>query len=309
MTKELKQIMLQTSIKNTATLRGPGLHSGCMVEVTLRPAPVNHGIVFRRVDLVPSVDIPALAASVGETSRSTSIANGEAVVCTIEHLMSALHGLQVDNVLVEVSGPEVPILDGSARPWVEAIEKVGVAELDAERKVLAIEDTITFCEGNSKYRVEPADDFKVTCIVDFPGQAVGHQEATFCDFSSYVREVAPCRTFVFLHEIMPLLANNLIKGGALDNALVFVNQPLDPQQAEYLGRVYGKDPSSMMVENGVLNTVKPFFCNEPARHKMLDFIGDILLLGTRVRGHFTIECPGHKNNVAFAKEIIKHLNK
>jgi len=300
-------MILQTSIKTTTTLQGPGLHSGCMVEVTLHPAPANHGIIFRRIDLSPVIDIPALATSVGETSRSTSIANGDAVVCTIEHLMSALHGLQVDNVLVDVSGPEVPILDGSARPWVEAIRQVGIVTLDAERKVLAIQDTITFTEGNSKYQVEPSDEFKVTCIVDFEGQAVGHQEASFSDFSSYDQEVAPCRTFVFLHEIMPLLANNLIKGGALDNALVFVNQPLDPKQAEYLGRVYGKDPSSMMVENGVLNMVKPYFDNEPARHKMLDFIGDILLLGTRVKGHFTIECPGHKNNVAFAKEIINKI--
>lgn len=298
-------MQLQRTIKAATQLTGPGLHTGRLTQVTLRPAPARYGIRFRRSDL--ELDIPALATHVGETSRSTAIASGDAVICTIEHLMSALHGLLIDNVLVEVSGPEVPILDGSARVWVDAILNAGIEEQDAPARGILIPEAIEMNDHKSRYRVEPADDFQLTCIINFDGQAIGHQEYTFCEGDDYIHEVALCRTFVFLHEIEPLLAHNLIKGGALDNALVFVNQPLEAAQAEHLGRVYGKDPASMKVENGVLNTVKPFFPNEPCRHKALDFIGDILLLGARPKGHFTIECPGHQHNVAFAKEILKHL--
>lgn len=295
----------QRTIQTPLQLTGPGLHTGRLTQVVLRPAPAGHGIRFSRTDL--NIDIPAFATQVGETSRSTAIASGDAVICTIEHLMSALHGLLIDNVQVEVSGPEVPILDGSARVWVDAILKAGIVEQEAPAQCLRVEETIEMNDAKSRYRVVPADDFQLTCIIDFPGQSIGHQEYTFREGDDYVREVAPCRTFVFLHEIEPLLAHNLIKGGALDNALVFVNQPLAPEQAERLGRVYGKDPASMLVENGVLNTVKPFFANEPCRHKALDFLGDILLLGARPKGHFTIECPGHQHNVAFAKTILNRI--
>ena len=295
----------QRTLHTSTQLTGPGLHTGRLTQVTLRPAPVGHGIRFRRVDL--NIEIPALATSVGETSRSTAIASGDAVICTIEHLMSALHGLLIDNVLIEVTGSEVPILDGSARVWVDAILKAGIEQQEAPAQCLRITETIEMNDSKSRYRVEPADDFQLTCIIDFAGQAIGHQEYTFRESDDYICEVAPCRTFVFLHEIEPLLAHNLIKGGALDNALVFVNQPLAPEQVERLGRVYGKDPSAMQVDNGVLNTVKPFFANEPCRHKALDFIGDILLLGARPKGHFTIECPGHQHNVAFAKTILNRI--
>ncbi|MCQ2278377.1 MAG: UDP-3-O-acyl-N-acetylglucosamine deacetylase [Bacteroidales bacterium] len=302
-------MQLQTTLENTVTLAGPGLHTGKMVEVTLKPAQANTGILFRRTDLNPIVDIPALTSSVGETSRSTAITRDNATVCTIEHLMSALHGLSVDNVIAEINGPEVPILDGSARPWVEAIKKAGKAELDAPRSFVVVTEKVEMAEGSSRYLAEPADDFMVRCIVDFPSPAIGHQEAAFTTGDNYIEQVAPCRTFVFLHEIEPLLANNLIKGGALDNALVFVDHPLAPEQAERLGKVYGKDPNSFQVKNGVLNTVQPYFPNEPARHKLLDFIGDILLVGAPLKGHFTIECPGHKNNVAFAQKVIDSLKK
>ena len=290
------------TILNTAQLKGYGLHTGSLVEVTLHPAPEGYGIRFRRTDL--GVEIPALATAVGETSRSTALAKGDAVVCTVEHLLSALNGLRIDNLQVDIDGPEVPILDGSALPWVKALLQAGLQSQQAPRKSVVLSQPLEMTEGTSCYRYEPADDFSVRCIIDFPGQAIGHQEYTFIEGDDYVGQVAPCRTFVFLHEIEPLLANNLIKGGSLNNALVFVNQPLEPQQAEHLGRVYGKDPASFEVKNGVLNTEQPLFANEPARHKTLDFLGDIMLVGAPLKGHFTIQCPGHKNNVAFAKMIM-----
>lgn len=302
---------LQTTITSSMTVSGCGLHTGRMVEVTLRPADANTGIQFIRTDLTPNVTIPALCSHMGECTRSTMIRVGEASVVTLEHLMSALLGMGVDNAIVEINGPEVPILDGSARTWVEAIRKAGVTNLNESRAYYIIKEKVTSEDADSKtrYTAEPADDFQVRCLVDYPGIAIGKQEAIFNDFGTYATEVANCRTFVFLHEIMPLLENNLIKGGALDNALVYVNEPIAPVQAERLAKFYGRDASEINVESGVLNTVKPYFENEPARHKMLDFLGDIFLLGHRVKGHFTIECPGHKNNVLFASKLInnKHI--
>src|SRR5574344_287403 len=298
----------QTTLTNSIALSGRGPHTGQEVQVTLCPAPANHGIIFRRVDVTPQVDLPALATLVSETARGTTLSVSGTRVATVEHLLSALHGLGIDNVLAEVSGEEIPILDGSARPWVEAIQQAGVTVLNADRHYYTIHETITMEDAANgvEYIALPCDDFRVTAIIDFKSAVIGKQVAEMDAYSDYASQVAPCRTFVFLHEIEPLLAGNLIKGGDIDNALVFVDKPLAPDQAERLAMIYNQNVGTIKVNNGVLNTVEPYFCNEPARHKMLDFIGDIALTGIHLHGHFIIRCPGHKNNVAFA-QMLQHL--
>ena len=301
----------QTTLKSPVTLSGRGLHTGQDVQVTLCPAFANQGYLFRRVDLNPPVDIPARADNVGDIARGTTLVVGGVRVATVEHLLSALHGMEVDNVVIEVSGEEIPILDGSARPWVEAIQEVGIATLNSVRRYYYVRETVSMTDPdnpNIEYLAVPCDTFRVTTVIDFKSSVIGKQYAEMQGYGSYTADVAPCRTFVFLHEIEPLLNNNLIKGGDLDNALVFVDHPLEPDQAKRLAKVYGKTAASLKVSNGVLNTIEPYFPNEPARHKMLDFMGDITLTGVRLRGHFIIKCPGHKSNVAFAMLMSRLVN-
>ena len=226
-----------------------------------------------------------------------------------EHLMSALNGCELDNVLVELDGGEVPILDGSARPWMMQLARVGRVEQEAERKVLKIDEPLHFehKQTGSVYEATPSEGFTVKCVIDFPGSVIGRQEATLDSMEQYSQEIAPCRTFVFLHEIEPLLHLNLIKGGSLDNALVFVNKELGSRQLRRLERTFHKDASQFRVHDGVLNTTDPYFANEPARHKLLDFIGDVRLAGLPLQGHFSIYKPGHKANVAFAGFLASHF--
>lgn len=292
-------------------MTGMGLHTGRTVTVTLRPAPPDFGIAFRRTDRFSIVTQPALATNVTETSRGTTVGTGRQTIATIEHLMSALHGCQIDNVLIELDGAEVPILDGSARPWLQQINRVGVREQDAERKVLTFNEPMHFeyKATGSVFDIEPAETFSVDCVIDFSDSVIGRQEAKLHNLSDYAAEIAPCRTFVFLHEIMPLLHLNLIKGGSLDNALVFVNKELGYRQMRKLERTFHKDASQFKVHDGVLNTTDPYYSNEPARHKLLDFVGDIRLVGRPMAGHFTIYKPGHKANTNFAKYIIQQFNK
>lgn len=299
----------QTTLHTPITLAGPGLHTGQHVNVTIGPAAANTGYTLRRVDLNPPVEFQALATYVSDTSRGTTLSQGNARVCTIEHLLSALHGLDIDNALIEVSGEEIPILDGSARPWVEAIQKAGITTLEAPRHYYEINERIEFSvpETGASYIAEPYDGLAIDSTIQFESKVIGRQQHSIDGFSTYASGIAPCRTFVFLHEIAPLLAMNLIKGGALDNALVFVDHPIQPEQMDHLARVYGKDADSFKVNNGVLNTIEPYFPNEPARHKLLDFVGDIMLTGCRIKGRFTICCPGHKSNVVFAQHLLQKM--
>ena len=287
-----------------------GLHTGRTVTVTVHPAPADFGIAFRRTDRINIVTQPALATRVGETSRGTTLGSGRQSIATIEHLMSALNGMQVDNVLVELDGGEVPILDGSARPWLLHLARVGLRKLDAPRKVFNIDRPLHFenTATGSVYDVTPSDHFSIDCVIDFPNSVIGRQEATLNDMSEYAAGIAPCRTFVFLHEIEPVLHLNLIKGGSLDNALVFVNKELSNWSLRRLERTFHKDASHFKVHDGVLNTTDPYFPNEPARHKLLDFIGDIRLTGVLLNGHFNIYKPGHKANNAFARYLLDYIS-
>ena len=302
--------MKQTTIKKEFRVTGLGLHTGRTVTVTVCPAPPDFGIAFRRTDRFNIVTQPALATNVSETVRGTTIGTGRHSIATIEHLMSALHGCQLDNVLVELDGGEVPILDGSARPWLLQITRVGIMEQDAERKVFAFEEKLHFEyePTGSVYDVVPAECFSVDCEIDFANSVIGRQSAHIDDLTQYAAGIAPCRTFVFLHEIEPLLHLNLIKGGSLDNALVYVNKELSSRQLRRLGRTFRKDPSQFRVHDGVLNTTDPYYANEPARHKLLDFVGDVRLVGMPMQGHFTIYKPGHKANAAFSKYLIDYIH-
>jgi UDP-3-O-[3-hydroxymyristoyl] N-acetylglucosamine deacetylase/3-hydroxyacyl-[acyl-carrier-protein] dehydratase len=301
----------QTTINKEFRVTGPGLHTGRTVTVTVKPAPENFGIAFRRTDHVNIVTQPALADRVGETSRGTTLGSGRNSIATIEHLMSALHGMQVDNAIVDLDGGEVPILDGSARPWMLQLIRVGIAQQQAERRSFTIKEPLRFefAKTGSVYEVEPCDHFSVHCEIDFSDSVIGHQAADLNDFSEYAASIAPCRTFVFLHEVEPLLHLNLIKGGSLDNALVFVNKELTSKQLKRLAKIFNKDENLFKVHDGVLNTTDIYFPNEPARHKLLDFVGDIRLVGMPLNAKFKIYKPGHKANNAFARFITEYINK
>ena len=291
----------QHTINKEFRVTGPGLHTGRTVTVTVKPAPDNFGIAFRRIDRTNIITQQALAQRVGETSRGTTLGSGRNSIATIEHLMSALHGMQIDNALVELDGGEVPILDGSARPWLLQLVRVGMMQQRTERKVLNFE----FAKTGSIYDVEPDDHFSVQCEIDFADSVIGRQTAEMNNLNEYPASIAPCRTFVFLHEIEPLLHLNLIKGGSLDNALVFVNKELTPKQLKRLAKTFNKDVNNFKVHDGVLNTTDIYFPNEPARHKLLDFVGDISLVGCPINARFKIYKPGHKANNAFARFITE----
>lgn len=295
----------QTTIQTPFTLSGPGLHTGGFIHATVKPAVAETGILLRRVDVSPFVDIPALADKVSGTNHGTMLAVGEMTVSTIEHMMSAFHGLHIDNAIVEVDGPEVPILDGSARYWVEQMQRSGIVQLEAERRYYHISKVVEWSDPESGIvmRAEPADDFRVDSRIEFQSALIGNQSATLSSYDQYVEEFSRCRTFVFLHEVEMLLSLNLIKGGDLDNALVFVDKPLGDEEKDRLAQLFNKDRDSIQVHDGVLNTIEPYYPNEPARHKLLDFLGDIYLVGMPVKGHFTLKCPGHRANVALAQKI------
>ncbi|MDY5969134.1 MAG: UDP-3-O-acyl-N-acetylglucosamine deacetylase [Bacteroidales bacterium] len=303
--------MKQTTLaKPTTPLSSTGLHTGHMAQATLLPASANTGIVLRRTDLFPPVDIPVLADNVGDTARNTTLQKNGASVATVEHILSALNGMQVDNAIVEVNGPEAPILDGSAALWTQAISHAGIIELDEERRCLMLPANIymTGDREGVEYIALPSNEFRVTAIIDFNSHVIGKQVAEFRrSQNDYAVELAPCRTFVFLHEIMPLLEAGLIKGGDLTNAIIVVDPPLDSDKTERLAQLVGRHAADLKVEKGILNTSPHRFNNELARHKLLDFLGDILLAGHPINAHFIIRCPGHKNNATFAALLRKTL--
>ncbi len=295
----------QLTIKNKITLKGKGLHTGKIVEVNILPSEANSGIVFKRVDLDTPVIIKAEAEAVSETSRGTTIETKGVKVATIEHLMAALYSSNIDNALIEISGEEVPILDGSAKYWLEAIEKSGVEELDAERKYYYLKEVVTYSDEQNDIELiaMPYDGFRIDLNIDFSPRIIGNQTSCLKNLSEFKEGFSNCRTFVFLDEIEQLLKLNLIKGGDLDNALIFVDKVLEAEQIQHLANVFGKDATEIKVEKGLLNNVKQNFENEPARHKLLDFIGDIALVGKPLKARFIIKRPGHKVNNLLSRKI------
>ena len=294
--------MNQRTLASTADLRGAGLHTGAEVRLNFQPAPAGHGIKFRRTDLEGQPTINADVNRVVSTERSTTIGQGQATVSTIEHLMSALAGLQIDNVLVNIDGPEVPILDGSASPFVELFTGVGTAEQDEARDYFTVEEPITYRDEatGSEIVALPYDGFEVVSMIDFDSPVLGQQYATLRGYADYATEIAPCRTFVFLHELEQLFEHNLIRGGDLTNAIVIADYAVPQDRLDALARKMGKE-SVEVNEKGILNTLDLKFHNEPARHKLLDVMGDVSLLGVPIRGRILATKPGHGVNVEFTK--------
>ena len=296
----------QRTIAQSVSLSGVGLHSGANVTLTFQPAPEGHGVKFQRTDLEGQPLLNVDVNRVVSTERSTTLGGGEATVSTIEHLLSALCGLQIDNILVEIDGPEVPIMDGSASQFVETLQRAGVSELDVPRNYLVIEEPITFRdeESGSEIVALPYDGFEVVCMIDFDSPVLGQQYATLRGYEGYATEIAPCRTFVFLHELEALFEHNLIKGGDLTNAIVIADYAVPKPRLDALAAKLGKE-SVEVNEQGILNTLDLKFHNEPARHKLLDVMGDISLLGVPIRGRIMATKPGHRVNVAFTKLLKK----
>lgn len=300
--------MRQHTLAGPVSLNGIGLHTGKQVTITFLPAEAYHGIKFQRIDLEGSPVIPADVSLVVATNRGTTLAKGDAHVATVEHALSALAGHQVDNVLITLDGPEVPILDGSAGPFFDAFEEVGFVEQDAEREYFEVEFPIEYRDELTGAEIValPADQFEVTTMIDFNSKVLGPQYATMNDLSDYGGEIAHSRTFVFLHEIEKLLSMDLIKGGSLDNAIVIAERQVSEAELAMLGQRLGRDDVKVD-SSGVLNTTKLKFQNEPARHKLLDVIGDLVLVGAPIKGKIVARKPGHAVNTAFAKRIKREL--
>ena len=300
--------MKQSTIKTPVSVKGVGLHTGKPVTLTFKPAPVNHGYRFQRIDLPDQPVIPADVKLVTSTNRGTTLRSGDAQVATVEHVLSALTGLNIDNVLMEIDGPEIPIMDGTSMPFVQALIEAGPEEQDAEREYFVVTEPISYKDEimGIELLVLPADSFEATVMIDFNSKVLGQQFAALHSLSEYVGEIAPCRTFVFVHELEKLLEMGLIKGGDLNNAIVIADRRMDQSELDELARKMGKQ-SIKIDSEGVLNTVKLHFQNEPARHKLLDVIGDLALIGKPIRGKIVATKPGHTANVEFAKILKKHL--
>ncbi|HJZ39711.1 MAG TPA: bifunctional UDP-3-O-[3-hydroxymyristoyl] N-acetylglucosamine deacetylase/3-hydroxyacyl-ACP dehydratase [Bacteroidales bacterium] len=298
----------QRTVAKPVSLRGRGLHSGVEVEVTICPAPENHGYQFKRTDIAGNPVIRALAEYVKITERSTTIVDKDASITTVEHLLAALYGLGVDNALMEINGPEVPIIDGSAKPFVDAILSAGIVEQQADRIFYPIPEKVEFRDAAAGIEIiaYPDDDLYIDVHIDYNSRVLGHQFASLKNISSFEKEFSACRTFVFLHEIEFLRKNNLIKGGDLDNAIVIMDRMVPQDELDRLAELFNK-PKVKVKPEGILNNVDLAFANEPARHKLLDVIGDLALCGVRLKGRIIASKPGHHANVEFAKILRKNI--
>ena len=292
------------------SISGTGLHTGINVDMVLKPANPGFGYQFQRTDLPGNPIIKADCDLVTETSRGTTLEKDNAKISTVEHVLAALVGMGVDNCLIEVTGPEVPIIDGSSEPFVEIIEKTGVLEQDAAKAWYTIDTNISFYD--EKKRVEmtalPATNYEITTLIDFNSPVLGTQHASLKSLKDFQTEIAPCRTFCFLHELEMLIDNNLIKGGDINNAIVIVDKAVTAEEMSRLAKAFGRTKVEVKSE-GYLNNLELRFPNEPARHKLLDVIGDLALIGYPIKAHIIANRPGHSSNVEFAKKIKQYIKK
>ncbi|MFY7669906.1 bifunctional UDP-3-O-[3-hydroxymyristoyl] N-acetylglucosamine deacetylase/3-hydroxyacyl-ACP dehydratase [Tenacibaculum sp. MEBiC06402] len=296
----------QNTIKNEITLSGVGLHTGNEVVMTFKPAPPNHGFAFKRVDLEGQPIIEARAEFVTDTQRGTNMEKNGVQINTSEHVLAAAVGLDIDNLLIEINASEPPIMDGSSKFFIEALEKAGIEEQDAEIEEYVVKEIISYKDENtgSEIILMPADEYQVTAMVDFGTKVLGTQNATLEKISDFKEEISSARTFSFLHEIEMLLEHNLIKGGDLNNAIVYVDKELSEGTTEKLKKAFNKD-NIKIKPNGILDNLELHWANEAARHKLLDVIGDLALVGTRIRGKVIANKPGHLVNTTFAKKLAK----
>ncbi|MEI7725612.1 MAG: bifunctional UDP-3-O-[3-hydroxymyristoyl] N-acetylglucosamine deacetylase/3-hydroxyacyl-ACP dehydratase, partial [Bacteroidota bacterium] len=286
------------------------LHTGNEVVITFKPAPENYGYKFRRVDLNTGTLVDADVEHVVDTSRGTSIEQEGVRIDTVEHVLAALAGLQIDNAIIELNQSETPILDGSSRFYVEALQSVGIVEQKALRQYFEITSNITYLNAEKKVEMiaVPSNDFRVSVMIDYESKVLQSQNATLNHLTQFKDDIATCRTFVFLHELEYLLNNNLIKGGDLSNAIVFVDRDMSRAELDHLAHLFNK-PRVEVLKEGILNNLELQYPNEPARHKLLDIIGDLALVGMPIKGHIIATRPGHYSNVQFAKMIKKQMKK
>lgn len=301
----------QRTIREAVSLKGTGLHTGAEVTLTMKPAPVNTGFCFKRVDLEGQPVIRALADNVVFTERGTVLEENDARVSTIEHCLAALRGMGVDNCVIEVDGPEAPILDGSARFFVDAIKKAGIEEQDEDRQYFIVKEKMIVedPETGSSVVAIPEEGQSYQALISFDNSLIlANQFANIESMDEFEEEISKCRTFVFLHELEPLLKNNLIKGGDLDNAIIIIDKEVDQQELDRLAKLFNK-PSVEVKPIGILNNLELHFPNEPARHKLLDVIGDLTLAGMPIKGRIIAKKPGHKINAEFAKAVRKEIKR
>ena len=298
----------QRTIKKQTSMSGIGLHTGTECKMTFKPAPENYGIKFIRADLGGKPEIPAIAENVVDVSRGTTLGIGDAKVHTVEHVLAAIVGLQIDNIIIEIDGIEPPVGDGSAMPYVEVLQKVGFEQQEAPKDYLIIDKTVMYHEEDKNIDIValPLDDYRITVMVDYHNPALGSQHTGLFDLEKeFVREFASARTFCFLSEVEELADQGLIKGGDLDNAVVIVDHKLNDKDLQNLGSKIGLKAKISLGENGILNNKELRFKNEPVRHKLLDLMGDLALIGAPVKAQILAARPGHRANVEFAKQVRK----
>ena len=302
----------QRTIKKPVSMSGVGLHTGAETTMTFRPAPANTGIRFVRVDLPGRPEIPAIIDYVVDISRGTTLGKGDIRIHTVEHVLAAIFGLEIDNLYVELDGIEPPVFDGSALPFVEKLQEAGFEEQNSPRDILIIDETITYSEEDRGVDIVvfPSDEFRITFMVDYQNPALGTQYTSMYSLKDeFVTEFAPARTFCFLHEVEELADQGLIRGGTLNSGIVIIDRELDEKELERLKKKLNLDEEIKPSKNGILNNVPLRFKNEPVRHKALDLIGDLALLGVPIQAHVMCARSGHKANVELVKKIKKLYEK
>ena len=300
----------QHTLSKSISISGTGLHTGVLVDMTLTPANPGYGIQFQRVDLPNKPTIKADCDLVTDTSRGTTLQVGDVKISTVEHILAALVGMGVDNLLIEVNGPEIPIIDGSSSPFIEKIEAAGILEQDAAKAWYSIDENIFHYDDEKRVEMValPSLDYQITTLIDFNSPVLGTQHAALKTIKDFKAEIAPCRTFCFLHELETLLENDLIKGGDINNAIVVVDKPVSTAEMSRLAKVFKRDKIEVKSE-GYLNNLELRFPNEPARHKLLDVVGDLALIGYPIKARIIANRPGHSSNVEFAKKIKQYIKK
>lgn len=301
----------QHTIRDAVSLEGVGLHTGIQTKMTFKPAPVNHGIRFVRIDLPGNPEILAVEENVVGIARGTNLKKGQAEIMTIEHVLAAVSGLQIDNIIIEVTGKEVPVLDGSSIEIVKALKKAGIVQQNERRIVLEFDQPLSFSlpEKNVDVVVVPSDDFRITFMIEYPNTMIGSQYTFLESLDEFETEFAPARTFCFLSEVQELRKNNLIKGGDLDNAVVVLNTELKENELDELKGLFNIGPELKISENGILNNTELRFYNECVRHKVVDLVGDLALLGMPIKGHLICARSGHYANVQLVRKIKQYYDK
>jgi UDP-3-O-[3-hydroxymyristoyl] N-acetylglucosamine deacetylase/3-hydroxyacyl-[acyl-carrier-protein] dehydratase len=300
----------QRTLAKEVSLTGKGLHTGIVVTITFKPAPANHGYKFCRVDLPGKPIIDALAEHVTDTSRGTTLVHNNASVATIEHVLAALHGLRIDNALIELNGPEAPIMGGASWKFVEAIKEVGLVELKEDRNYFVVKQKITFSdeEHGVDLIVYPDDHFSINVLIDYNSRILGNQYAILDSIDDFEKDICKSRTFVFFHELEPLFKAGLIKGGDLDNAIVILEREVDQEEIDRIAKLFNR-PGISSHKAGILNNTELRYPNEPARHKLLDIMGELALVAHPIKGKVVATRPGHSANTKLAKLIRQEMKK